>query len=44
MTLSIIPTDELGINNLAQGVSSFLDADEKGLQQSMTTTLFSDDD
>ena len=40
MTLSIVPTDELGINNLAQGVSGFLDADEEALQQSMMTTLF----
>ena len=40
MTLSIVPTDDLGINNLAQGVSGFLDADEEALQQSMMTTLF----
>ena len=40
MTLSIVLTDDLGINNLAQGVSGFLDADEEALQQSMMTTLF----
>jgi hypothetical protein len=40
MTLSIVPTDELGINNLAQGMTGFLDADEEALQQSMMTTLF----
>ena len=44
MTLSIIPADEHGINNLAQVVSSLLDADEKAFQQSMMTTLFSGDD
>ena len=40
MTLSIVPTDDLGINNLAQIVSTYLDADEEALQQSMMTTLF----
>jgi hypothetical protein len=40
MTLSIVPTDELGINNLAQGMTGFIDADEEALQQSMMTTLF----
>ena len=40
MTLSIVPTDERGINNLAQGMTGFLDADEEALQQSMMTTLF----
>ncbi|QNI88890.1 hypothetical protein SynROS8604_02260 [Synechococcus sp. ROS8604] len=40
MTLSIVPSDERGINNLAQGMTGFLDADEEALQQSMMTTLF----
>lgn len=40
MRLSIVPTDERGINNLAQGMTGFLDADDEALQQSMMTTLF----
>ena len=40
MTLAIVPTDDLGINNLAQNVTGFLDESEEQLQQSMMTTLF----
>ena len=40
MTLAIVPTDDLGINNLAQNVTGFLDEAEEQLQQSMMTTLF----
>ena len=40
MTLSIVPTDEHAINNLAEGISGFLDPDEEALQQTMMQTLF----
>ena len=40
MTLSIVPTDSTGINNLAEGVSGFLDPADEALQETMMTTLF----
>ncbi|WP_115071089.1 hypothetical protein [Synechococcus sp. UW179B] len=40
MTLSIVPTDSSGINNLAEGLSGFLDPAEEALQETMMTTLF----
>ena len=40
MTLSIVPTDASGINNLAEGLSGFLDPAEEALQETMMTTLF----
>lgn len=40
MTLSIVPTDEQGINNLAQGMTGLLDIDKQSLQQSMMTRPF----
>jgi len=39
MTLSITPVDAAGIDNLAQGLSGFVDETQE-LQQSMMTTLF----
>lgn len=39
MTLTIIPFDAAGINNLAQGLTGFIDETHE-LQQSMMTTLF----
>ena len=40
MTLSIVPTDASGINNLAEGLSGFLDSAEEALQETMMTSLF----
>ena len=40
MTIAVVPTDELGINILAQNVTGFLDEADEQLQQSMMTTLF----
>ena len=40
MTLAIVPTDDMSINNLAQNVTGFLDEAEEQPQQSMMTTLF----
>ena len=39
MTLSIIPVDANGINNIADGLTGFIDETQE-LQQSMMTTLF----
>ena len=39
MTLSIVPVDQAGIDNIADGLSGFTD-DTADLQQSMMTTLF----
>ena len=39
MTLSIVPVDQAGIDNIADGLSGFTD-DTGDLQQSMMTTLF----
>ena len=39
MTLSIIPVDANGINNIANGLTGFIDETQE-LQQSMMTTLF----
>ena len=39
MTLSIIPCDENGINNIAEGLTGFIDETQE-LQQQMMTTLF----
>ena len=39
MTLSIVPVDQAGIDNIADGLSGFTD-DIADLQQSMMTTLF----
>ena len=39
MTLSIIPVDANGINNIADGLTGFIDETQQ-LQQSMMTTLF----
>ena len=39
MTLSIIPVDQAGIDNIADGLSGFTDESSE-LQQSMMTTLF----
>ena len=40
MTLAVVPTEVLGINNLAHNVTGFLHESEGQLQQSMMTTLF----
>ena len=42
MTLSIVPVDATGINNIADGISSFVDETQE-LQQWMMTTLLLDD-
>ena len=39
MTLSIVPVDAAGIDNLAEGLTGFVDETQE-LQQSMMTTLF----
>ena len=39
MTLSVVPVDPNGIDNLAQGLTGFV-AETAELQQSMMTTLF----
>ena len=39
MTLSIVPVDAAGIDNIAEGLSGFVDETQE-LQQSMMTTLF----
>ena len=39
MTLSIVPVDQAGIDNIADGLSGFTDESSE-LQQSMMTTLF----
>ncbi|MDC3010987.1 hypothetical protein OAZ24_01990 [Synechococcus sp. AH-736-G21] len=39
MTLSIVPVDQAGIDNIADGLSGFSDESSE-LQQSMMTTLF----
>ena len=39
MTLSIVPVDQAGIDNIAYGLSGFT-VDTGDLQQSMMTTLF----
>ena len=39
MTLSIVPVDAAGIDNIAAGLSGFVDETQE-LQQSMMTTLF----
>ena len=39
MTLSIIPVDANGINNIADGLTGFIDETQE-LQQLMMTTLF----
>ena len=40
MTLSVIPVDQQGIDNLAEGLTGFSDAGSDELQQSMMTSLF----
>lgn len=40
MTMSITPIDEAGIQNIADGISGFIDPDESKLADSMSTTLF----
>ena len=39
MTLSITPVDTAGIDNIAEGLTGFVDETQE-LQQSMMTTLF----
>ena len=40
MTMSIVPVDANGIDNIASGLTGFSDAAEDELQQSMMTSLF----
>ena len=40
MTMSIVPVDANGIDNIASGLTGFSDAAEAELQQSMMTSLF----
>ena len=39
MTLSIVPVDAAGIDNLAEGLTGFVEETDE-LQESMMTTLF----